>query len=141
MEGSYRLVVEDSPSPADVALLEEQVEAAAVAAASLGEPREFGVFVRDDDARVLAGVSGLAWGGYCELHAMWVEKSLRGRGLARALMARAEDEARRRGCVLVTFHAYDLLTCGLFEKLGYETVGVIDGVPAGSATRWYRKDL
>ena len=141
MEGSHRLVVEDSPPPADVALLEERVEAAAVAAAGVGEAHEFGVFVRDDDGRVLAGVSGLVWGEYCELHAMWVDAGLRGRGLGSALMTAAEEEARRRGCSLVALHAYDLLARDIFERLGYETVGVIEGVPAGSATRWYRKDL
>ena len=72
---------------------------------------------------------------------MWVDERLRGRGLARALMAGAEDEARRRGCALVMFLAYDLLAPGLYERLGYETVGVIEGCPAGSAARWYRKDL
>ena len=141
MEGTYRLVIEDAPPPADLALLEERVEAAAVAAAGIGDAREFGVFVRDDDGRVLAGVSGAVWGAYCELHAMWVDAALRGRGLAGALVAAAEDEARRRGCTLVAFHAYDLLARGLYERLGYETVGVIEGVPPGSATRWYRKDL
>jgi len=45
------------------------------------------------------------------------------------------------GLGLVEFHAYDLLARGLYERLGYETVGVIKGHPAGSATRWYRKDL
>jgi hypothetical protein len=39
------------------------------------------------------------------------------------------------------FHAHDLLAAGLYERLGYETVGVIDGCPAGSAVRWFRKDL
>ena len=53
----------------------------------------------------------------------------------------AEAEARRRGCTLVQFRAYDLLAPGLYERLGYETVGVIEGCPAGSTARWYRKDL
>jgi len=141
VEHPYRLVVEDSPDPADVALLEERVAAAAIAAAGGGSEQEFAVFVRDEEGRVLAGVSGIVWGGYCELQAMWVDDALRGRGLARALMSAAEDEARRRGCALVVFHAYDLLTAGLYERLGYETVGVIEGCPAGSAARWFRKDL
>jgi GNAT superfamily N-acetyltransferase len=72
---------------------------------------------------------------------MWVEESLRNRGLARALFAGAEAEARRRGCALVVFHAYDLLARGLYERLGYETVGVIEDCPAGSTARWYRKVL
>ena len=135
------LVVEDSPAASDLALLEEQVAAAAVAATGLGEEQEFGIFARRDDGCVVAGISAIAWGGYCELQAMWVEESLRNRGLARALIAGAEAEARRRGCALVVLHAYDLLARGLYERLGYETVGVIENCPAGSAARWYRKAL
>ena len=135
------LVVEDAPDAADLALLEEQVAAAAIAAAGLGDEREFGIFGRDDDGRVVAGISAIVWGGYCELQAMWVEESLRNRGLAHALFAAAEAEARRRGCALVVFHAYDLLARGLYERLGYETVGVIENCPAGSAARWYCKVL
>ena len=139
--GLPELVVEDAPAAADVALLEDHVAAAAVAAAGLGEEQEFGIFARDDDGRVVAGISGIVWGGCCELQAMWVDESLRNRGLAHALLAGAEAEARRRGCELVVFHAYDLLARGLYERLGYETVGIIDNCPAGSTARWYRKVL
>jgi GNAT superfamily N-acetyltransferase len=135
------LVVEDSPDAADLALLEDQVAAAAIAATGLGEEREFGIFARGDDRRVVAGISGIVWGGYCELQAMWVQESLRNRGLGRALIAGAEAEARRRGCGLVVFHAYDLLARGLYERLGYETIGIIENCPNGSAARWYRKIL
>jgi GNAT superfamily N-acetyltransferase len=141
VEGAYNLLVEDSPDQADLALLEERVAAAAIAAAGLGDDEEFGIFVRDDDGRVVAGVSGIVWGGCCELQAMWVDEPLRGRGLAQALIAGAEAEARRRGCTLVQLRAYDLLTPRLWDRLGYTTVGVIDGCPAGSTARWFRKDL
>jgi GNAT superfamily N-acetyltransferase len=140
-DNPYPLVVEDSPQPADLALLEERVASAAIAAAGVGEDRPFGIFVRDDEHRIVAGICGMTWGGCCELHAMWVDETLRGHGLARALMAEAESVARRRGCALVQFFAYDLLAAGLFERLGYESVGVVEGCPAGSAARWYRKDL
>jgi len=135
------LIVEDSPDPADLALLEERVSEAAIAAAGVGDDQAFAIFVRDDEDRIVAGISGMTWGGYCELHALWVDEPLRGRGLARALMAKAESLARQRGCALVELFAYDLLASGLFERLGYEVVGVIDGCPAGSAAQWYRKNL
>jgi GNAT superfamily N-acetyltransferase len=137
----YPLVVEDSPDDADLAVLEGHVTAAAIAAAGVGEDRPFGIFVRDDERRIVAGISGMTWGGCCELHAMWVDEPLRSRGLARALMAAAESLAGRRGCVLVEFFAYDLLADGLYERLGYETVGIVEGCPAGSAARWYCKNL
>jgi GNAT superfamily N-acetyltransferase len=141
MDSPIRLVVEDAPDPADAAFLEQCVADAATAAAGVGVEQEFGVFVRDDEGRMVAGISGTVWGGYCELQAMWVDDEHRGHGLARALMAAAESEARERGCGLVTFHAYDLLTAGLYERLGYEAVGVIEGCPPGSAARWFRKEL
>lgn len=141
MEGSYRLTVEDAPPPADLALLEDRVAQAAIDAAGLGDDEEFAIFVRDDDGRVIAGISGIVWGRCCELQALWVDEPLRGRGLARALMAGAEAEALRRGCGLVHFRAYDLLARRLYERLGYETVGVIESCPTGSSARWYRKAL
>jgi GNAT superfamily N-acetyltransferase len=135
------LVVEAAPAPVDLARLEEHVAAAAAAAAGVDEEQEFAIFARGDDDRIVAGISAIVWGGCCELQAMWVEESLRNRGLAHALVAGAEAEARRRGCALVVFHAYDLLARGLYDRLGYEAVGVIENWPTGSAARWYRKLL
>ena len=135
------LVVEDAPASADLALLEERVAAAASAAAGCGEEHEFAIFARDDGGRVVAGISGIVWAGCCDLQAMWVEDSLRNRGMAGALIAAAEAEARRRGCGLVVLHAHDMLVGGLYDRLGYETAGVIENWPAGSTARWYRKVL
>jgi GNAT superfamily N-acetyltransferase len=109
--------------------------------AGVGEDRAFGIFVRDEARRIVAGISGMTWGGCCELHAMWVDEPLRGQGIGRALLSGAESVARRRGCALVEFFAYDLLAHGLYERLGYETVGVVEGFPAGSSARWYLKHL
>jgi len=135
------VVVEDPPDPADLALLEERVAAAAVAATGAADEQEFGIFVRGPAGELTAGISGIVAGGGCELTALWVEEADRGRGIARALLAAAEAEARRRGCAHVTFHTYDVLTHRLFERLGYRTAGVIDGAFAGTAVRWYHKEL
>lgn len=141
MDGSYRLVVDDEPDPLDLAFLEERLAAAAVEAVGAGEEREFGIFVRDGDGDILAGASGTTWGGCCQVHAVWVDGSLRGRGMARALMARVEEVARSRGCRLVMGLTYDVLTAGFYDKLGYRTIGTIEDCPAGTTTRWYRKDV
>ena len=138
--GSYRLVVDQSPDPVDVALIEERLATAVVDAAGVDE-HELAVFVRDDEGEVLGGVSGVVLGRCCELEGLWVDEAVRGRGLARALMAAAEAEARSRGCTLMMFLAYDALTRGLYERLGYRTAGVIEDCLAGGAVRWYAKDL
>jgi len=138
---AVHIVMEAAPDPADLTLIEQKVADAAVSAAGVGVEQEIAVFVRDDDGRTVGGVCGITWAGYCELHAMWVDEAWRGRGLARELIATAEDEARRRGCAQVIFMAYDLLAPGLYERLGYDTVATIQDCPAGSAARWYRKRL
>ena len=45
------------------------------------------------------------------------------------------------GCRLVMGLTYDVLTRGFYDRLGYRTVGMIENCPAGTATRWYCKDL
>jgi GNAT superfamily N-acetyltransferase len=138
---SHSLVVENQPDPLDLALLEERLAAAAVTAVGVGEEQELGIFARDDDGQIIAGAHASIWGGCCQVHAVWVEDALRGRGLARAIMATAEEEARRRGCRLVMGLTYDVLTASFYDRLGYRTVGFIEDCPAGTTTRWYRKDL
>lgn len=137
----YHLVVEDDPDPRDLALLEEELAAAAVAAVGAGEEEEFGIFVRDDTGRIVAGASGSVWGGCCQMHTLWVDGPQRGHGLATELMTEAEATARRRGCRLIMGLTYDVLTLGFYDRLGYRTVGIIEDCPAGTATRWICKEL
>ena len=135
------LVVEDRPDPDDLAFLEDRVAEATRSSAGVADDLELAIFVRDDDGQVLAGVSGGTWGGCCELQHLWVDQTLANRGLGSALMRAAEEEARRRGCTDVVLLTHDLQAPGFYERLGYETVGVVEGYPAGSAARWFRKRL
>ena len=140
MSDAHGLTVERDPDPHDLAVLEERLAAAAVAAAGVGEEQEFGVFARDD-AELVAGASGAIWGDCCQVHTLWVDERRRGGGLARAIMAAVEAEARARGCRLVMGLTYDVLTRDFYDRLGYRTVGALENCPTGTTTRWYSKDL
>ena len=63
-----------------------------------------------------------------EIAKLLVHRSARGRGVARLLMERAEDEARAEGKTLLVL---DAVTGGdaarLYDRLGWTTVGVIPG--------------
>lgn len=137
---AHQLVVEIDPDPRDLAFLEERLAADAMAAVG-SEEHEFGVFVRDDDGRILAGASGSVWGGGCQFHTVWVDPSMRGRHLGHEVLAAAEDEARRQGCRLAMGLTYDVLTAGFYEQQGWRSIGEIEDCPAGTTTRWFRKDL
>ena len=138
--GSYTVVVEDDPDPADLAFLEERMAAAAVAAVGVGDEEEFAVVVREE-GRIVAGISAVIWGGCCQVHVVWVDELRRGRGIAQALLRAAESEAARRGCRLIMGLTYGALTGDYYDRIGYRTVGVIEDCPAGTTTRWYCREL
>jgi GNAT superfamily N-acetyltransferase len=79
-----------------------------------------------------------------EIAKLLVHRSVRGRGIARLLMERAEAEARAEGKTLLVL---DAVTGGdaarLYDRLGWTTVGVIpgyalypDGQPCDTTVFW-----
>jgi GNAT superfamily N-acetyltransferase len=79
-----------------------------------------------------------------EIAKLLVHRSVRGRGIARLLMERAEAEARAEGKTLLVL---DAVTGGdaarLYDRLGWTTVGVIpgfalypDGRPCDTTVFW-----
>jgi GNAT superfamily N-acetyltransferase len=132
--------VEDRPDSADIEVLETQIRHEASAVMGLGDEAELAIFVRDA-GRVVAGISGWTWGDCCELQSLWVEPSLRGRGLATRLIAAAEAEAAARGCSQTVHFTYAFQARALYERNGYELVGRVEDFPSGTHVLWYRKHL
>ncbi|MBE0476064.1 MAG: GNAT family N-acetyltransferase [Coriobacteriia bacterium] len=81
---------------------------------------------------------------FAEIKRLYVRPENRRRGIARALMERAEVDARERGyaaVVLTTSTEMMPLAQGLYEDLGYEaTAPYRDDLPF-PGIRWLRKDL
>ena len=132
--------VEDHPDPLDIDVLETQIRREASAAMGLGDEADLAIFVRDAGT-VVAGISGWTWGDCCELQSLWVEPSLRGRGLATQLLAAAEAEAAARGCSQTVHFTYAFQARALYERNGYQLVGRVEDFPSGTDVLWYRKRL
>lgn len=54
-------------------------------------------------------------------------------GFGAALMLKAEDEARSRGCAHIEIFVHSFQPLALYERLGDREVGRVDDFPAGSA--------
>ncbi len=134
------LHAEPDPDPLDVEFLETQIRREASAAMGLGDEVELAIFVRDAGT-VVAGISGWTWGDCCELQSLWVEPSLRGRGLATRLIAAAEAEAVARGCTQTVHFTYDFQARALYERTGYQLIGRVEDFPAGTEALWFHKRL
>jgi GNAT superfamily N-acetyltransferase len=99
----------------------------------------FVLHVHDQDGDLAAGLSAsLAW-GWLFIEALFVADAYRGRGIGRALMIRAEDQARAKGCHaawLDTFQAR-----GFYAALGYESFATLQDYPPGQSRHFMRKRL
>ncbi|MBC8037717.1 MAG: GNAT family N-acetyltransferase [Rhizobiales bacterium] len=70
-------------------------------------------------------------GDYAEIKSLYVDPQARGRGLARKIMARLEDEARRAGMKLARLETgiHQLEALGLYRALGYADRGSFGDYP------------
>jgi GNAT superfamily N-acetyltransferase len=104
-----------------------------------GGAERFALLGHDGDGVLRAGLVGTLSGGWLFVESLWVDDSLRGQGVGRALMASAEDHARAQGCHdawLDTFQAR-----GFYERIGYVVFAVLDDYPQGQSRHFLRKAL
>ena len=84
---------------------------------------------KDDDGNIIGGVSGRTIYNQFLIEVLWVADSFRGQGLGRDLMALAEDKAKLRGCLAAQVDTLSFQAPDFYQKLGFEVVGKVDGVP------------
>ena len=90
--------------------------------ASLKQPHVRFAVARDGQAQAIGCGAVVLGPDYGELKRMVVQPRGRGQGVARALLALLEAEARRAGCRLLTLETgpYQPEALGLYAKSGYE---------------------
>lgn len=142
MDPDVRIEPIEDQSSADAvrAELERRIVAFNEEATGFHDGRTLTFVVRNDDG-LIAGIDGFTWGGYAEIEYLFVDERHRSNGLGRALMQRAEEEARRRGCAVMTLDTHEFQAPAFYERLGFTRSGSSPGAPRGSAHHHYRKRL
>jgi len=86
---------------------------------------------------VAGGLFGETQFSWFKLSIMAVRAELRRQGLGRALVERAEAEARRRGCKYVFLDTMSYQAPGFYESLGYQVVGRIEDWDSHGHTKYF----
>jgi len=87
------------------------------------------VVCRDKGGSLIGGVAGRTIYKQFLIDVLWVEERARRTGLGRKLMEMAEIAARARGCLAAQVDTLSFQAPEFYQKLGFETVGKVSGVP------------
>lgn len=93
------------------------------------------IVLRDAAGAVQGGLLGMMTWRWLWVRNLAVAPALRGQDLGTRLLAAAEAEAARRGCVGIRLDTYSFQARGFYVKRGFSEAGRIEGCPPG-ATRY-----
>jgi 8-oxo-dGTP pyrophosphatase MutT (NUDIX family) len=124
-----RLSFEDQPSWADREFIDDAL--GEYNAPFLRDPgySYFGIFVRDDNRAIRAGLIGNCYAGWLFVNLLWIHAELRRQGLGRRLIAEAERHALAFGCHSAYVDTFSYQAPDFYRKLGYEAFGTLDYPP------------
>ena len=112
--------------------------------AATGEDNQQSLSLRavDEQGELAGGLMGWTWATCAGIELLWVRADHRGTGLGRELMAAAEHEARRRGCVQVLVRSFSFQAPDFYRKIGYIEFARSENLPTvGHADIHFQKSL
>lgn len=104
-------------------------------------PRQLGVFLRDAQGTVTAGLTGMTHGNWLSIRYLWVSEPLRGQGIGSRLLEAAEAEALRRGCRYAFVDTFHFQAPVFYRRHGYREVFALREYPRTGARFYYTKEL
>lgn len=89
----------------------------------------FGIFVRDGEDTIRAGLIGNCYAGWLTISLLWVHAALRRAGVGSGLMAEAERFALSRSCHSAWVDTFSFQAPDFYKRLGYQVFGVLPYPP------------
>jgi GNAT superfamily N-acetyltransferase len=105
------------------------------------DEKTFALLARDAAGSVLGGINGVIHWRWLYIAQFHVAPEARGRGLGRALLARAEVFARQNHCVGIYLDTFSPAACGFYERRGFVRAGEIADFPPGASRVFLARTL
>ncbi len=105
------------------------------------EPKDLGIYIRDENHQVKAGLIGLTHGNWLIIRYLWVHEDMRGQGIGARLLKSAETEAKKRRCKYVFLDTFSFQAPDFYKKYGYQERFVLEDYPVkGNENGIFLKD-
>ena len=101
--------------------------------------RDLFIPLTDAEGQVEGGLIGYTGRGWLYVEMLLVPENRRGQGLAGALLQRAEDEAKLRGCKGAYIDTINPEARRIYQRQGYAICGAIDNFTGDFSITWLRK--
>jgi len=135
------LIVTDAPALADREAIIDGLNRYNRDETGGADAQPLAVLIRSESGATTGGLLGRTWLGWLYVELLYVPDGLRGSGVGRDLMGRAEAEARGRGCIGIWLNTFSFQARGFYEKLGFTLIGRIEDYPVGHQRFFLQKRL
>ncbi|WP_427886845.1 GNAT family N-acetyltransferase [Kribbella sp. GL6] len=135
------LLLTDVPTEADEAAVSDGLDTFNFEAAGVHNRRPLAVLVKDPvSGQTIGGLTGRTSLGLWFVDLLYLPEKLRGAGLGSRILADAEQEARRRGCVSGVLYTISFQAPDFYSRHGWTEFG---RVPSSDGINriYFRKDL
>ena len=92
---------------------------------------------KDAEGMLRGGLIASRKGNWFCIDYLWVDETLRGSGLGRALMEAAEQEAIKKGCRYALVDTFSFQALPFYQKQGYQTQMSLPDFPQTGMERHY----
>jgi GNAT superfamily N-acetyltransferase len=135
------LTYDTDPNPTDIRILEDRLYEFNVQATGHSDGELYGIFLRDENGRVIGGADGWTWGATCYVRHLYLPETMRGQGVGTKLMDLIEREALARGCEMIVLESHDFQAPEFYRRRGFVATGSVDGYPRGHRNFTFVKTL
>lgn len=135
------VTLEESPQPEDIQCVKGKLANYTIEKSGLGKTKKIVLLAKNAENAVIAALLGFTFGGWFHMETLWVDEAVRGKGLGKNLVRRAEEEAVARGCRIVNVETFSFQAPEFYRKLNYEQLGEADDIGNNHKIIFFRKNL
>ncbi|MDF5507468.1 GNAT family N-acetyltransferase, partial [Vibrio parahaemolyticus] len=102
-----------------------------------GEVHAVGCFAKDDNGKIMGGLTGEMFKNTVYVEFLWVDAERRTSGLGSQLMSMLEQRVKPHGVTHVYLDTYSFQALEFYLKLGFEKVGQYSGYPVEGIHKYF----
>lgn len=104
-------------------------------------PKELGIYLRNKQGNIIAGLMGETHGNWLTIEFLWVNEDLRGQSVGSQILEKAESIAKERGCNFVFLDTFSFQAPAFYKKHGYQEAFILEEYPLTGKRVFFTKIL